>query len=239
MVEKFKDEIGIVVVPFKMVSYLPDTDEYKPSDQVPVGTKTWSISGTELRNRLKTGADIPSWFTYPEVIQILRQVYPPRSKQGFTVTFVGNYNKKLISLASALESVLTQSGERPTTLLLPNLPVVKPLNSGEIKNFAFAASQIAKAGGATIAVPVSDNSRSLEEYEKQVSRFGGSIVVHVNTSLEEVRASENSSFYQDNQFEFKGLTNTTITADVNQVGVAQILQEIILALEEEGYVGCK
>jgi len=67
LVEKYREELDIVVVPFKMVSYLPDTDEYVPADLVEAGTKTLNISGTELRRRLKVGAAIPDWFTYPEV----------------------------------------------------------------------------------------------------------------------------------------------------------------------------
>lgn len=59
-VEKYKDELGIEVVEFQMVTYLPDTDEYRPVDQVPQGVKTLNISGTELRRRLRSGAHIPS-----------------------------------------------------------------------------------------------------------------------------------------------------------------------------------
>jgi sulfate adenylyltransferase len=40
----------------------------------------------ELRRRLKSGAAIPEWFSYPEVVKVLRESHPPRSKQGFTGT---------------------------------------------------------------------------------------------------------------------------------------------------------
>jgi sulfate adenylyltransferase len=45
-VEKYRDELGIEVVPFQMMTYLPDTDEYKPKDEVEAGVKTLDISGT-------------------------------------------------------------------------------------------------------------------------------------------------------------------------------------------------
>jgi len=45
-VEKYKEELGIEVVPFQMMTYLPDTDEYKPKDEVDAGVKTLDISGT-------------------------------------------------------------------------------------------------------------------------------------------------------------------------------------------------
>ena len=34
-----------------------------------------SISGTELRNCLKEGREIPTWFSYPEVIEELKAAY--------------------------------------------------------------------------------------------------------------------------------------------------------------------
>jgi len=46
MVEKYKDELGIEVVPFQQMTYLPDADEYMPVDEVPNGVKTLDISGT-------------------------------------------------------------------------------------------------------------------------------------------------------------------------------------------------
>ncbi len=36
-----------------------------------------SISGTELRQRLAEGRDLPTWFTPPEIAAELRRSYPP------------------------------------------------------------------------------------------------------------------------------------------------------------------
>ncbi|KAM9916763.1 hypothetical protein OXX80_013493, partial [Metschnikowia pulcherrima] len=74
------------IVPFRMVTYLPDEDRYAPIDTIDLKTvKTANISGTELRSRLRNGTEIPEWFSYPEVVRILRESYPPRSQQGFAV----------------------------------------------------------------------------------------------------------------------------------------------------------
>jgi sulfate adenylyltransferase len=45
-VNKYRSELGIEVVPFQMMTYLPDSDEYKPKDEVEVGVRTLDISGT-------------------------------------------------------------------------------------------------------------------------------------------------------------------------------------------------
>ena len=43
---KHEDEIGMEMVDFKQMVYLPDEDRYSPVDEVPAGVKTADISGT-------------------------------------------------------------------------------------------------------------------------------------------------------------------------------------------------
>jgi len=77
MLEKHEDELKIKMVPFKMMVYIETLNQYVPVDEVPEGVKSLSISGTELRNRLAKGNEIPKWFTLPEVASELRRTYPP------------------------------------------------------------------------------------------------------------------------------------------------------------------
>jgi sulfate adenylyltransferase len=135
LVNQFIDELHIQVVPFKMVSYLPDSDTYAPSDQIAPDTKTLSISGTQLRDLLRTGKQIPDWFTYPEVQAILREAYPPRHKQGFVV-YAPDASKATLQ---ALSTALTQY--RRTSVLLPDL---------SRDHAQFLATEILKHGGAVI-----------------------------------------------------------------------------------------
>ena len=81
LLQKYQDELDIKIVPFRMVTYLPDEDRYAPIDTIDTTkVKTANISGTELRNKLRTGDAIPEWFSYPEVVKILRETNPPRFK---------------------------------------------------------------------------------------------------------------------------------------------------------------
>ncbi|AAS54812.1 AGR322Wp [Eremothecium gossypii ATCC 10895] len=107
LVESYKNELGIEVVPFKLITYLPDKDIYLPVDEIDGSVKTLTISGTELRKRLREGTDIPDWFTYPEIVEILRQYNPPRYRQGFVIV-VNHENPKRI--ANALLSTFLQVG---------------------------------------------------------------------------------------------------------------------------------
>ena len=47
-VEKYRSELGIEVVPFQQMTYLPASDEYMPKDEVAPGIQTLDISGTGM-----------------------------------------------------------------------------------------------------------------------------------------------------------------------------------------------
>ena len=67
MLKQYEDELGIKMVPFKMMVYVEELDQYVPVDEFPDGMRSLSISGTELRSRLAEGSEIPAWFSFPEV----------------------------------------------------------------------------------------------------------------------------------------------------------------------------
>jgi sulfate adenylyltransferase len=99
LVERYRDELNIEVVPFQQMTYIPSRDEYMPVDEVPKGIETLDISGTELRRRLKNGLPIPDWFSYDAVVKVLRESYPARNQQGFTRA------SRACSFGSSLESI--------------------------------------------------------------------------------------------------------------------------------------
>src|SRR5680860_1058732 len=102
LLREHEAELGVSMVPFKLMVYLEDQDTYMPIDDVPEGARTLSISGTDLRKSLAEGREIPEWFTYPEVVIELRRTHPPRSKQGFTVFFTGLSGSGKSTIANAL-----------------------------------------------------------------------------------------------------------------------------------------
>ncbi|KAL3230661.1 Sulfate adenylyltransferase [Nakaseomyces bracarensis] len=111
LVESYKNELDIEVVPFRMVTYLPDEDRYAPIDEIDTSvTRTLNISGTELRRRLRDGGEIPEWFSYPEVVRILRESNPPRPKQGFALVFDDDLKADREQLSIALLSTFLQFG---------------------------------------------------------------------------------------------------------------------------------
>lgn len=73
LVRQHSDELGIEVLTFPRLVYVPDRDSYMPENEAPPGALVLSLSGTELRQRLAEGKDLPAWFTLPEIAAELRR----------------------------------------------------------------------------------------------------------------------------------------------------------------------
>ena len=253
-VEKYRDELGIEVVPFQMMTYLPDSDEYRPKDEVPPGIRTLDISGTELRNRLRTGKDIPEWFSYPEVVKVLRQSHPPRFAQGFTIFLTGYQNSGKDAVARALEVTLNQQGGRSVSLLLGD--TVRSELSSElgfsrddrhknIQRIAFVAAELTKAGAAVIAAPIAPFENSRQQAGETVSQYGSFFLVHVATPLEYAEKTDKRGVYaRARRGEIKGFTGVDdpyeepkkadLVVDFQTQSVRNIVHQIVLLLESQG-----
>src|SRR5690606_13458180 len=72
----YEEELDIALVPFKMMVYVQERAQYAPVDEIEEHETQMNISGTELRRRLRLGLEIPPWFSFPEVIDVLRERYP-------------------------------------------------------------------------------------------------------------------------------------------------------------------
>ncbi|KAF2643128.1 ATP-sulfurylase [Massarina eburnea CBS 473.64] len=253
-VEKYKDELGIEVVPFQMMTYLPDTDEYKPKDEVAQGVRTLDISGTELRKRLRTGQEIPEWFSYPEVVRVLRESHPPRNKQGFTVFLTGYQNSGKDAIARALNVTLNQQGGRSVSLLLgetvrselsSELGFSREDRDKNIGRIAFVASELTRAGAAVIAAPIAPFEDSRKHARELVEKSGSFYLVHVATPLEYAEKTDRRGIYaKARNGEIKGFTGVDdpyeapqkadLTVDISESNVRTAVHQIVLLLEAEG-----
>uniref|UniRef100_A0A0W0F0E7 Uncharacterized protein n=1 Tax=Moniliophthora roreri TaxID=221103 RepID=A0A0W0F0E7_MONRR len=208
LVAKYHEELSIVMVPFQQMTYVPSTDEYQPIDEVPNGTQTLDISGTELRRRLKTGAAIPDWFSYDAVVKSLRESYPPRNKQGFVVFLSGLHNSGKDKIAKALQVAFNEQGGRSVSLLLGEdiqdrrsieQPYTAEERSRNIERIAFVAAELARAGAAVIAAPVAADEASRKQARDTVVQSGGAggnfFLIHVATSLEYCEKTDRKGFY--------------------------------------------
>ncbi|CZT02006.1 hypothetical protein WAI453_007800 [Rhynchosporium graminicola] len=253
-VEKYKDELGIEVVPFQMMTYLPDSDEYRPKDEVPTGIRTLDISGTELRNRLRTGREIPEWFSYPEVVRVLRESHPPRSEQGFTVFLTGYQNSGKDAIARALHVTLNQQGGRSVSLLLgetvraelsSELGFSRADRTRNIGRIAFVASELTRSHAAVIAAPIAPYEDARQHARELVEKYGDFYLIHVATSLEHAEKTDKRGIYaKARNGEIKGFTGVDdpyetpkkadLTVDLEKTSVRSAVHQIVLLLESAG-----
>ncbi len=255
--EKYAAELGVQVVPFQMMVFVPEHDKYMPLDDISEDTKYKSISGTELRARLSEGRELPDWFTYPEVAAELRRTYHPRHEQGLTVFFTGLSGAGKSTIANALMVKLLETGKHSVTLLDGDV-VRKHLSSElgfskehrdlNIKRIGFVASEIAKHGGIAICAPIAPYD-SLRKGVRQMveGNGGGFVLVHVATPIEECEKRDRKGLYAAARAgkikEFTGVsdpyeepTDAELTLDTVNYSVDELANQVLLYLEREGYL---
>ncbi len=191
MMLKYEAELGVKMIPFEELVYLPDEDRYVEQKDVPPGARVLSISGTQVREEyLAKGKLLPEWFTRPETAEILREMYPPRHKQGFCIWFTGLSGAGKSATAQVLTSLLLERGRQVTLLdgdvvrthLSKGLGFSKEDRDTNILRIAFVAGEIARAGGTVICAAISPYRATRNEARKMVGE--NFIEVYMDTPLE-------------------------------------------------------
>jgi sulfate adenylyltransferase len=250
-------ELGVEMVPFQMVSYVEEQDTYLPQDEIPAGTRTLDISGTELRRRLQEGRELPGWFTFPEVAVELRKTHPPRRQQGFTVFFSGLSGSGKSTIASVLLVKFMEMGGRPVTLLDGDI-VRKHLSSElnfskehrdiNIRRIGYVGSEITKNGGIALCAPIAPYDAVRKEVRATIEPHGGFCLVHLATPIETCEARDRKGLYAKARAgivkEFTGISDpyeapedAEVVIDTTSLSPEEAAQEILLYLEREGYIG--
>ena len=253
------DELGVTVVPLHTMVYLEERDAYVPENEQPQGWGALTISETEFRHRLAEGREIPAWFTFPEVARELQLAYPPRHRQGFTVFFTGLSGSGKSTLANVLRVKLLELGTRPVTLLDGDI-VRKHLSSElgfskehrdiNIRRIGFVASEITKNGGVAICAPIAPYDAVRKEVRTMIEPFGGFVLVHISTPLAICEVRDRKGLYAKARAgliqQFTGINDpyelpddAEIAIDTTDLAPEDAVQEIILHLRSEGFIGAK
>ncbi len=255
--KKHEKDIGVTMVPFSMMVYLENQDTYVPDNEVPAGARVLNLSGTDLRDRLNEGRDIPAWFTYPEVVQELRLSYPPRHKQGLTIFFTGLSGSGKSTIANVLITKFLEMGGRPVTLLDGDL-VRKNLSSElgfskehrdiNIRRIGYVASEITKNGGIAICAPIAPYDNTRKHVRQLIEPYGGFILVHIATPIDTCEQRDRKGLYAKARAgivkEFTGISDpyevpadAEVVINTAELSAEEAAQEIILHLEQQGFIG--
>lgn len=256
--QKYEAELGVKMIPFEMLVYLPDEDRYVEEKDVPKGAKTANISGTQVRDDyLAKGKLLPEWFTRPETAEILREMYPPRHKQGFGIWFTGLSGSGKSATCSVLTTLLLERGRETAILdgdvvrthLSKGLGFSKEDRDTNILRIGFVAGEIVHAGGIVICAAISPYRATRQEARKMVGE--NFVEVYMDTPVEVCEERDVKGLYakarqamQDGKpMGFTGVDDPyepPINPEITLKGFGASPEEnariIVKYLEEQGYL---
>lgn len=255
MAEKYAAELGMNVLPFPMLVYLPAEDRYEEVTKIPAGTQTASISGTQVRDDyLNKGCLLPAWFTRPEVAEVLAQAYPPRSKQGVVIWFTGLSGSGKSTTADILTTMLQEYGRGVSVLdgdvvrthLSKGLGFSKEDRDTNIRRIGFVAAEIAKHGGTVICAAISPYRTTRQDAADMVGA-DHFVEVFMDTPIEVCESRDKKGLYaKARRGEIKGFTgiddpyepplNPSVTLDTVNHTAEENAQQIIQYLMDKGFI---
>jgi sulfate adenylyltransferase len=253
-----EDEIGMGMVDFKQMVYLPEKDSYAAVDEVPAGTKTADISGTQVRdNYLAKGLQLPEWFSRPAVAEILNEANPPKFRQGITLWFTGLSGSGKSTIAHATIERLAEfgrncsllDGDEIRTHLSKGLGFSKEDRDTNIRRVGYVAGLIAQHGGTTLCSVISPY-RAIRDEARKVS--GGNFVeIYCCTPIEVCEQRDVKGMYakaraavaDGKPMGFTGVddpyeppANPEVTLDTSSLSVQDCVDRIIDKILELGYI---
>lgn len=189
---KHADEIGIKPIVSKMIVFNNTTQEYQPIDEVPEGDEVLNLSGTEVRRRLVNNESIPEWFSYPEVVELLRSSNKSRGVCYYFIglsgcgktTFANILRTKLLEKTPSLEITILD-GDVVRQELSKGLGFTKEDRSMNVRRIGYVASEIVKHGGVVICANIAPYDEDRLVNRKRIESIGGKYIeIFVDTPLE-------------------------------------------------------
>ena len=257
LAREHETELGIAIFPAGRLGYSPEARRY-----VPVGDggmreeDTVQLDDADLAGRISHGGEVPGWFTYPEVIETLRAVYPPPREQGVTLFFTGLSGSGKSTLAKIVYGKFIEEGRRSVTLLdgdivrrhlSSELGFSKPHRDLNVRRIGFVASEITKNRGVAICAPIAPYAATRRDVREMIEAHGAMIEIHVSTPLEVCEARDRKGLYararKGGILEFTGISDPyeepeepELRIDTTDLSPMQAAQEIYLYLLAKGYL---
>ncbi len=257
LLARHQEELHIQMIPVEAQCYVPSKDRFLPASQIEKQRLDCNeYTDAQLKQDLAHDNDIPEWFSYPEVVRELRKVYPPRSRQGFTLFFTGLSGSGKSTLAKIIYAKLVEAGGRPVSLLdgdivrqnlSSELGFSKAHRDLNIRRIGFVASEITKNGGIAICAPIAPYHSTRRAVREMIEEQGAFIEIHVATPLEVCEARDRKGLYAKARRgeipEFTGISDPyeipeapELRIDTSQYSAMEAVQELYLYLLREGYL---
>ncbi|CDJ47407.1 sulfate adenylyltransferas-adenylylsulfate kinase, putative [Eimeria brunetti] len=233
-------------------SHLEEIKKKNPNIQVN------AISGTEFRKKLTQRMPIPSWFSFPRVLDELQLFYKQNHERGLCVYFTGLPCSGKSTLANALEAaILENRSERRKITLLDADVVRQHLSKGlgfsredrstNVRRIGYIASEITKHGGICIVANIAPYTCDREFNRRLIEQEGGVYVeVYVCTPLSVCEERDIKHLYKKARQgiikQFTGVSdpyeapqNPELTIDSSS-DIKDKVRQVHQYLKEQGYV---
>lgn len=256
LVAEHADETGVAMAPQERMVYVEDVARYIPEQDATDSMEVKEISSAELLRRLEFDLDVPSWFSFPEVVEEMKRAFPPRHSQGFTLLLTGLSGAGKSTLAKVLYVKFMEMRDRPVTLL--DGDIVRRNLSSELRfskehrnlnviRIGFVASEITKNRGIAICAPIAPYEESRSQCREMISQYGGYVEVHMATPLTVCEQRDRKGIYAKARAGImKGVTgiddpyepplNPDLVVDTSEMSPTEAAQEVLLFLEDQGYI---
>ncbi|MCP4022366.1 MAG: bifunctional sulfate adenylyltransferase/adenylylsulfate kinase, partial [Desulfobacteraceae bacterium] len=254
--KSLQKQLGVGVVSFEEMVYLPFEDEYRTAAKVPKEAETISFSGSHIQDRILKGKNVPQWASFPEVIQELQNSYPPPSAKGFTIFLTGLSGAGKSTIAKVLYSRFMEIGKRPVSLLdgdivrrnlSSELNFSKEHRDINVRRIGYVAAEITKNRGIAICAPIAPYTKTRSEIRNAIETYGGFFEIHVSTPIKECEQRDRKGMYAKARAGLlKGFTGVDdpyedpakpeLRIDTTAITPDEAAQQILLLIGQQGFI---
>ena len=203
LAKSLEDSIGIKIVTSEEVVYCEDIQEYRTlSDSV--GHTVKNISGTQFRSMLEKKEEVPSWYSYPEVLAPLQEYYTRPA--GYCFYFVGLSGAGKSTLANAFKGKLAEvfpsrevtvlDADEVRTHLSKGLGFSREDRSTNVRRIGYVASEIVRHGGIVLVANIAPYSEDRDFNRQLISKYGKYVEIFVDTPLETCEERDVKGLYK-------------------------------------------
>jgi len=202
---ELESEIGIKILPQKERHYVEELDAYVAQEDVKPEHTVKTISGTKFRDMLKKGEQIPSWFSFPSVIDVLMKGAKKQKKDGLVLFFTGLSGAGKSTIAHLVYRKLLEIQDAPITYLDGDV-VRQKLSKGlgfskedrmmNIERIGFVANEVARHNGIAVCAAIAPYAEARDKNRRIIEKNGTYVEVFVSTPLEECEKRDTKGFYK-------------------------------------------
>jgi sulfate adenylyltransferase len=202
------------------ISILNETDgEFKSIDKIDSQNIPFEISGSQLRTILRNNLKIPDWYSFPSIINILKNYY--QTKNGIVFYLIGLSGAGKSTIANILIDKIKELTYRKVSYLdgdIIRLNLSKGLGfskedrSTNVRRIGFVASEISKHGGICVVANIApyeiDRKYNRNLIEKNEGKY---IEIFVDTMIEECERRDIKGLYKlarQNKIQLTGVNDT-------------------------------